>query len=62
MLVPYSKCHDVERPFGSTDPLSVAELMVTRVAEPVTATGTDKVVKIPSAPRVVPSLLVATSR
>jgi hypothetical protein len=60
--VPYSKYQVVDRPFGSTVPLSVAEETVTPVAEPVTATGADAVVKIPSPPRVVPPLLVATTR
>ena len=35
---------------------------MTFVAEPVTATGAADVVKIPSAPRAVPALLVATTR
>ena len=62
MLVPYSKYHVVARPFGSTVPLRVAEVVVTADALPVTATGAEDVVKIPSAPRVVPSAFVATSR
>ena len=62
MLVPYSKYHVVARPFGSTVPLSVADVTVTLVAEPVTATGAAEVLKIPSAPRAVPELLVATTR
>jgi hypothetical protein len=62
VLVPYSKYPVVGRPFGSTVPLSVAELTVTPVAEPVTATGAVGVVKTPSRPRVVPPPLVATSR
>ena len=39
MLVPYSKYQTVARPFGSTVPFSVAELVVTFVAVPVTAAG-----------------------
>ena len=62
MLVPYGKYQVVARPFGSTLPLSVAELTVTLVAEPVTATGAVGVAKIPSAPRAVPAPFVATSR
>jgi hypothetical protein len=62
VLVPYWKYQVVARPFGSTVPLSVAELTVTLVEEPVTALGADGVVKIPSPPRVVPLPLVATSR
>ena len=62
MLVPYSKYHVVARPFGSTLPLSVAPLGLTPVAVPVTAIGADRVVKIPSAPRLVPAPFVATTR
>ena len=62
MLVPYSKYHVVARPFGSTVPLSVAVVVVTLVADPVTATGPADVVKIPSAPRAVPGLFVATTQ
>ncbi len=62
MLVPYSKYQVVARPFGSTVPVSVAEVGVTPVAAPVTAAGAAEVVKIPSAPRLVPAAFVATTR
>lgn len=62
MLVPYSKDHVVLRPFGSTEPLSVADETVTALAAPVTAVGRPNVVKIPSAPRLVPDAFVATTR
>ncbi len=62
MLVPYSKYQFVVRPFGSTVPLSVAEPTVMLVAEPVTDRGGERVVKTPSAPRVVPPPFVATNR
>jgi hypothetical protein len=62
VLVPYSKYHVVARPFGSTVPLSVADVVVTFVAEPVTAIGAADVVKIPSEPRAVPEAFVATTR
>ena len=62
MLVPYSKYQTVARPFGSTVPFSVAELVVTFVAAPVTAAGAAEVAKIPSAPRLVPAPFVATTR
>jgi hypothetical protein len=52
----------VGRPFGSTVPFSVADVAVTLDAVPVTAAGADAVVKIPSAPRLVPAAFVATSR
>ena len=62
MLVPYSKYHVVARPFGSTVPFSVAVVGVTPDAAPVTTAGADRVVKIPSAPRLVPAPFVATTR
>ena len=62
VLVPYSKNHVVARPLGSTDPLSVADVGVTRVVAPVAAAGVARVVKMPSAPRVVPPAPVATTR
>jgi hypothetical protein len=62
VLVPYSKNHVVARPFGSTLPLSVAEVGVTLVAAPVTTAGAAEVVKSPSAPRLVPAPFVATTR
>ena len=62
MLVPYSKYHVVARPLGSTVPVSVAEDTVMLVAAPVAATGAAGVVKIPSAPWLVPPALVATTR
>ena len=62
MLVPYSKYHVVCRPFGSTVPVRVADVTETLVAAPVTATGAAAVVKMPSAPRAVPELLVETTR
>ena len=62
MLEPYWKYQVVARPFGSTVPLSVAELTVTLVEEPVIALGGDGVVKIPSPPRVMPPPFAATSR
>jgi hypothetical protein len=62
VLVPYSTYQVVGRPFGSTVPFSVADVAVTLDAVPVTAAGADAVVKIPSAPRLVPAAFVATSR
>ena len=62
MLVPYSKCHEVARPFGSTEPLSVADEALTEVAEPVTTPGAASVVNTPSAPRLVPAVDIATTR
>ena len=62
MLVPYSKNHVVERPLGSTVPFSVADVGVTLVAAPVTTPGGAGVVKMPSAPLLVPVLFVATTR
>jgi hypothetical protein len=62
VLVPYSKYQVVARPFGSTDPATVAVVSVTAVAAPVVATGAGEVEKIPSWPLVVPALLVATTR
>ena len=62
MLVPYSKYQVVVRPFGSTEPLSVADETVTSLASPVTTPGAVVVVKSPSAPWLVPELFVATSR
>jgi len=62
VVVPYSKNHVVVRPFGSTVPSSVADVTVTADAFPVTTTGAEAVVKMPSAPRPVPALLVATTR
>ena len=62
MLVPYSKYQTVARPFGSTVPFNVAELVVTFVALPVAAAGAADVAKIPSAPRLVPAPFVATTR
>jgi hypothetical protein len=62
VLVPNSTYQVVGRPFGSTVPASVAEVAVTFDAEPVTATGPDAVVKMPSPPRLVPDPFVATSR
>jgi hypothetical protein len=62
VLVPYWKYQVVARPLGSTVPVSVADVAVIAPAGPVLATGLAEVEKIPSAPRVVPALLVATSR
>jgi hypothetical protein len=62
VLVPYSKYQLVGRPLGSTVPFSVADVVVTAVTLPVTAAGTEEVVRIPSAPRPVPAVLVATKR
>ena len=62
VLVPYSNHHVVARAFGSTDPLSVADETVIAVAEPVTTPGAASVVKIPSLPRLVPDVDVATTR
>ena len=62
MLVPYSKYQLVGRPFGSTEPLSVADETVTDEAEPVTTAGGTSVVNTPSAPRLVPAVEVATTR
>jgi hypothetical protein len=42
--------------------VSVAAVAVTLRAEPVTTTGAANVVKIPSAPRLVPAAFAATSR
>jgi len=42
--------------------VSVAEVGVTPVTGPVTAGGADEVVKIPSAPRLLPAPFVATTR
>ena len=49
-------------PFGSTEPLSVADDTVTDDAEPVTTAGGTSVVKTPSEPRLVPAVEVATTR
>jgi hypothetical protein len=62
VLVPYSKYHVVGRPLGSTVPFSIAEVVVTAVTLPVVVAGTDDVVRMPSEPRPVPALLVATKR
>jgi hypothetical protein len=60
--VPYSKYHVVSRELGLTLPFSVADDAVMPLALPVTACGADDVVRMPSAPRVVPELFVATIR
>jgi hypothetical protein len=60
--VPYSKYQVVERPFGVTVPLSVADVGVTELAPPVTLPGAAPVVKVRSAPLLVPASLVATTR
>lgn len=62
MLVPYSKYQVVARPFGSTVPASAADVAVTLEAAPVTATGPDEVLKMPSSPRLVAAPFVATRR
>ena len=62
MLVPYSKYHVVARPFGSTVPLSVAVVVVTLVAEPVTATGAGGGGEDSVGALAVPELFVATTR
>lgn len=62
VLVPYSKNHEVERPFGFSEPPSVADLGPTAAAAPVTAVGGLWVVNVLSAPVTVPASLVATIR
>ena len=60
VLLPYSKYHDVERPFGFTEPPSVADVGPTAAAGPVTAVGGLRVVNVLSAPATEPASLVAT--
>jgi hypothetical protein len=62
VLVPYSKYQLADRPFGFTLPPRVADDGPTEDAEPVITTGGDAVLKVPSAPRLVPALLAATNR
>jgi hypothetical protein len=62
VLVPYSTYHDVERPFGFTEPPRVAEVGPTPVAWPVITVGALWVVNTWSAPADVPASLVATRR
>ena len=62
MLVPYSKNHVVGRLLASTVPFSVADVGETLVAAAVTTPGGAGVAKMPSAPRLVPVLFVATTR
>ncbi len=62
VVVPYSTYHDVERPFGFTVPPSEADVGVTVVAGPVIAIGALFVVKVLSAPTIVPATFFATSR
>ena len=62
VLVPYSTYHEVERPFGFTEPPSVADVGPTPVAGPVTTVGAWSVVNAWSEPVDVPASLVATIR
>lgn len=62
VLVPYSKVHEVERPFGFNEPPSVADVGPTPAAAPVTTVGALWVVNVLSAPVTVPASLVATTR
>jgi hypothetical protein len=60
--VPYSKYHEVERPFGLSEPPSVADVGPTDVAAPVATLGGLCVVNVLSEPVTLPASLVATSR
>jgi hypothetical protein len=60
--VPYSKYHEVERPFGLSEPPSVADVGPTDDAAPVATVGGLWVVNALSEPLTVPASLVATSR
>ena len=60
--MPYSTDHVVGCPFGFTVPPRVAVAGPTPVAEDVTTTGGDAVVKSPSLPLAVPDEFLATSR
>ena len=60
--MPYSNQRVVERPFGVTDPRSVAEVGVTDVASAVTTVGAELVVNDESLPVLVPASLEATMR
>ena len=62
VLVPYWMYHEVDRPFGLTEPPRVAEVGPTPDACPVTAVGAFCVVNVRSAPATVPASLVATRR
>jgi hypothetical protein len=62
VVVPYSKYHEVDRPFGFTVPFSVADVVATAVAAPVTAVGAFAVEKVRSEPRAVPAVFDATRR
>jgi hypothetical protein len=62
VLFPYSKYHEVERPFEFNEPPSVADVGPTPAAAPVTTVGALWVVNVLSAPVTVPASLVATIR
>ena len=62
MLVPYSKYYVVARPFGLTVPLSVADVGVDARRGAGDHAARTSVVKIPSAPWLVPAPFVATKR
>ena len=62
VLVPYSKYQFVERPFGVTVPLSLAVVGEIEDAALVETDGAPLVVKVASAPFVVPPSEVATRR
>ena len=62
MAVPYSKYQVVASPFGATVPVSLAEVSVIDVVEPVVGVGAPVVENVASAPRRVPASLVTTSR
>lgn len=59
---PYSKYHEVEWPRASTEPLSVAVVEVTALAAAAVTPGGPVVVKVWSAPALVPIAFVATTR
>ena len=60
--MPYSKYQLVASPFGTTVPVSFAEVKVIEVVEPVVGVGAPTVENVASAPRPVPASLVTTSR
>ena len=63
MVVPYSTLYVVATPFGVTEPVTVAPVVVTApAAVPVTDGAGVPVVKTRSGPFVVPPALVATRR
>ena len=62
VLVPYSKKYVVVRPLGSTAPFRRALVAPTELAADVETPGGSPVANVTSAPLVVPTELVPTSR